>query len=102
MSRQLFTGPFARQLLVQDPKRKGESQNEKEKWKIFVLLKKDKQGLVLNKDSEVLYQVYTINPIDKPCMDVMIQMLYCILYIRTLWCTAGFKLSSWKLYSARR
>ena len=40
-----------------DLRRGGESQNENEKWKVFVLLEKNKQGLVLNEGSEVLYQV---------------------------------------------
>ena len=55
-SKELFTGPFAREML--DPRNGGESQNENEKWKMFALLEKNKQGLVLKKDSEVLYQVY--------------------------------------------
>jgi hypothetical protein len=55
VSKELFTGPFARQML--DPKKKIESQLEK--WKVFVLLRKNKHGLVLKKGSEVLYQVAT-------------------------------------------
>jgi hypothetical protein len=55
MSRKLFTGPYARQMF--DPKKGGESQHENEKWKVFVLLEKNKQGLVFTKGSEVLYQV---------------------------------------------
>jgi hypothetical protein len=55
VSRELFTGPIAHQML--DPKKRGESQLEK--WKVFVLLRKNKHGLVLNKGSEVLYQVAT-------------------------------------------
>ena len=54
-SKELFTGPFARQML--DPKNRSESQLKYEKWKVFALLKQRKQGLVLNKNSEVLYQV---------------------------------------------
>jgi hypothetical protein len=34
-----------------------ESQHEKQKWKVFVLLPQKKQGLILKKGSEVLYQV---------------------------------------------
>ena len=55
MSRKLFTGPYARQML--DRRSGGESQHETEKWKVFVLLEQNKQGLVLNEGSEVLYQV---------------------------------------------
>ena len=55
MSGKFFTGPFARQIL--DPRNGGESQSEKEKWKVFVLLERNKQGLILQKNSEVLYQV---------------------------------------------
>ena len=55
MSRQLFTGPYARQL--HGSKKGGESQHENEKWKVFMLLEKNKQGLVFQKGSEVLYQV---------------------------------------------
>ena len=40
-----------------DPIRGDESEHENEKWKVFVLLEKNKQDLVLNKCSEVLYQV---------------------------------------------
>jgi hypothetical protein len=36
----------------------GESQHENEKWKVFALLGMNKQGLVLKKGSEVLYQVH--------------------------------------------
>ena len=56
MSKKLFTGPFARQMF--DLRNEDESQHENEKWKVFVLLKKNKQGLVFKKNSEVLYQVY--------------------------------------------
>ena len=56
MSRKLFTGPFARQML--DPRNGGEVQQHNEKWKVFVLLEKNKQGVILQKNSEVLYQVY--------------------------------------------
>ena len=44
------------------PMNGGESQHEYEKWKVFVhvLLEQEKQGLVLKKDSEVLYQVLDI------------------------------------------
>ena len=44
-----------------DPRNRGEShQHENEKWKVFVLLEKNKQGVVFkkNSDSEVLYQVH--------------------------------------------
>ena len=41
-----------------DPWNGDESQHENEKWKVFVLLETNKRGLVLNKGSEVLYQVY--------------------------------------------
>ena len=44
-----------------DPKNLGESQLENEKWKVFVLLDKNKQDLVLQKGSEVLYQVHQNN-----------------------------------------
>ena len=50
-SKLLFTGPKARQML--DPNNGG----ERDKWKVFVLLDKNKQGLVLKKGSEILYQV---------------------------------------------
>lgn len=40
-----------------DPKKGDESEHENDKWKVFVLLEKNKQGLVLNKGSEILYQV---------------------------------------------
>ena len=76
VSRQLFTGPYARQML--DPKRRGESQRETEKWKVFVLLEQKKQGLVLNKDSEVLYQVYIKLINLKPC--ILISVYYYILW----------------------
>ena len=56
MSGELFTGPYARQML--GPKMGDESKHKNEKWKIFVLLERNKQGLVLRKGSEVLYQVY--------------------------------------------
>ena len=56
MSGELFTGPFARQML--SPKMGGESQHDNEKWKIYVLLERNKQGLVLRNGSEVLYQVH--------------------------------------------
>ena len=52
---ELFTGPYARQML--DPRNGGEVQPDNEKWNVFVLLEKNKQGLVLQKNSEVLYQV---------------------------------------------
>ena len=51
-SKLLFTGPKARQML--DSSNGG----EREKWKVFVLLDKNKQGLVLKKGSELLYQVH--------------------------------------------
>ena len=51
-SKLLFTGPKARQIL--DPN----NGVERVKWKVFVLLDKSKQGLVLKKGSEVLYQVH--------------------------------------------
>ena len=44
-----------------DPGNGGESQTENEKWKVFALLEMSKQGLVLNKGSEVLYQVHRVN-----------------------------------------
>ena len=44
-----------------DPRKGGESQHENEKWKVFVLLEQKKHGLVLRKDSEVLYQVRCIH-----------------------------------------
>ena len=56
MSGELFTGPFARQMF--HPKMGGESKHDNEKWKLFVLLERNKQGLVLRKGSEVLYQVH--------------------------------------------
>ena len=36
------------------------SQLENEKWKVFVLLPQNKQGLILKEGSEVLYQVYML------------------------------------------
>jgi hypothetical protein len=42
-----------------DPSNGGESQQD-EKWKVFALLEKNKQGLVLERNSEVLYQVYIL------------------------------------------
>jgi hypothetical protein len=40
-----------------DPRNGGEIQQHNEKWKVFVLLGKNKHGLTLEKNSEVLYQV---------------------------------------------
>ena len=57
MSKKLFTGPFARQMF--DLRNEDESQHENEKWKVFMLLEKNKQGLILPKASEILYQVAT-------------------------------------------
>ena len=54
-SNKLFTGPLARQML--DQKNGGECQLQNELWKVFVLLEQKKQGLELQKDSEVVYQV---------------------------------------------
>ena len=58
----LFTGPFARQFVLLDTRNGGESQFENKEWKVFALLERKKQGLVLKKGSEVLHQVhnYTI------------------------------------------
>ena len=55
MSKELLTGPKARQML--DPRNGGNSQLENEKWKVFVLLEQKKHGVVLKKGSEVLHQV---------------------------------------------
>ena len=52
-SKLLFTGPKARLML--DPNNHG---GEREKWNMFILLDKNKQGLVLKRGSEVLYQVH--------------------------------------------
>ena len=41
-----------------DPRNRGDSQLKNGKWKVFVLLEQKKQGLILEKGSEVLYQVY--------------------------------------------
>lgn len=54
-SKELYTGPFARQML--DPRNLGFSENENDKWKVFVLLEKNKQHFLFKSGSEVLYQV---------------------------------------------
>lgn len=63
-SKKLFTGPMARRIL------KTQFVNEKQKWKVFVLLttrkekkkfsqiKREKIGIELKNGSEILYQVY--------------------------------------------
>ena len=40
-----------------DPRNRDERRQSNDKWKVFVLLKRNKQGLVLKKNTEVLYQV---------------------------------------------
>jgi hypothetical protein len=40
-----------------DPRNGDEVQQLNEKWKVFELLGRTKQGLILKKNSEVLYQV---------------------------------------------
>ena len=53
MSKELYTGPDARQMLNSK-----NGDEPKQKWKVFLLLEQRKQGLVLKNDSEFLYQVY--------------------------------------------
>jgi hypothetical protein len=43
-----------------DTRNGDEIQQCNEKWKVFVLLGKNKHGLTLQKNSEVLYQVYIL------------------------------------------
>ena len=47
----MFSGPRARQMFDQ------KNEDEVEEWTVFVLLEPKKQGLILKKGSEVLYQV---------------------------------------------
>ena len=56
-SGELFTGPFARQMLESGNGGKLEQHSNK-KWKFFALQERNKQGLVLKKGSEILFQVH--------------------------------------------
>ena len=91
VSRQLFTGPFARQML--HPKKEDEFQHKNEKWKVFVLLEKSKQGLVLKEGAEVLCQVHgeyriVMHAIQNTCV-INYSMAGSKLSKRTLFCTRG-------------
>ena len=55
-SGELFTGPFACQMLESGNRGKLEQHSNK-KWKFFTLQERNKQGLVLKKGSEILFQV---------------------------------------------
>ena len=92
MSGELFTGPFARQMLGQ--KMGGESKHDNEKWKVLVLLERNKQGLVFRKGSDVLYQVH--RQISTHVIELLHRcLIYCMIY------TAGLKQSDWKVCSIR-
>jgi hypothetical protein len=70
---------------VVDPRNGSESQHENEKWKVFVLLKENKQGLVLQRfEFSIRYVVNNFKPRNEitACMIIII---------------VGFKLSSRKI-----